>query len=210
MEKIDLYKEHKDEYVKPTQPMLVQTKPAKYLAAVGRGKPGSDEFKANIGALFGLAYTIKMTRKFSGGQDFKVCTLEGLYWADDPQRCIVEQGLENFNWKLMIRVPSNVRQNELTAAAKLAEKGKEGPFGNVVLETMKEGKCVQILHIGPYDAEAETVARMQAFCSENGLEFAGYHHEIYLSDPQRVAPEKLKTILRQPVTTAKKGKAAGA
>lgn len=204
MEKIDLYQEHKDEYVKPKQPTLVQTKPAKYLAAAGHGKPGSDAFKAAIGALFGLAYTIKMGRKFSGGQDFKVSALEGLYWD-------IERGVENFSWKLMIRVPSNVSQRELTAAiAKLEARGKEGPFGDVRLEVLKEGKCVQMLHVGPYDAEGQTIARMQAFCAEKGLQFAGYHHEIYLSDPQRVAPEKLKTILRQPVASATKGKAAGA
>jgi hypothetical protein len=204
MEKIDLFNEHKDEYVKPTKPTLVQIKSAKYLAATGRGKPGGDEFKARIGALYGLAYTIKMIRKFSGGQDFKVCPLEGLYWD-------VEQGLENFNWKLLIRVPSDVTAKELSAAvAKLEAKGKQGPFRDVALEVLKEGKCVQMLHIGPYDAEAGTIAQMQAFCDEKGLRFAGCHHEIYLSDPQRVAPEKLKTVLRQPVASAKAGKAAGA
>lgn len=211
MDKIDLYKEHKDEYVKPKEPALVQIKPAKYLTATGRGKPGDDLFQSQIGALFGLAYTIKMTAKFAGGQDFKVSGVEGLYWGDEPGGCIPAEGVENFNWKLMIRVPANTTENQLeAAAAKLKEKGKNGPFDDVSLETLKEGKCVQVLHTGPYDAEGRTIARMQAFCTEKGLQFAGKHHEIYLSDPRRVAPEKLKTILRQPVASTKKRKAAGA
>lgn len=210
MEKIDLYKEHKDEYVKPKQPAVIQVKAAKYLTAEGRGKPGSEPFQAQIGALYGVAFTIAMTRKPAGKQQFKVCGLEGLYWPDDPGRCIAEEGTGNFNWKLMIRVPPSVSEKELTeAVAKIQARGKEGPFGDVKLEVLKEGKCVQVLHTGPYEAVGETINRMYAFCGEKGLEAAGRHHEIYLNDPNRTAPERLKTLIRQPVAAARKQKAAG-
>jgi hypothetical protein len=117
--------------------------------------------------------------------------------------------MENFNWTLMIRMPMSVKERDLTAAAaKLKEKGRD--TGGARLQHLKEGKCVQMLHVGPYDKEAETISRMQAFCGEKGFVAAGHHHEIYVSDPSRVPPERLSTILRQPVVAAKKVKAAGA
>lgn len=209
-DKLDLMKLHKNEYAMPKEPVLVNVKPAKYLGVVGKGKPGSDLFQAQIGALYGLAYTIKMTRKSGGGEDFKVCTLEGLYWPADPSKCIMDE-TNTFNWKLMIRMPGSVTQKEFNAAlAAIKKKGKAGPFDDVRLETIKEGKCVQVLHVGPYDAERPTIARMQAFVESKGLKAQGLHHEIYMSDPRRIKPEKLKTILRQPVVAAATAKATGA
>lgn len=193
MEKIDFYKTHKSEYVQPKNPVLIKVSPARYLAIEGQGKPGGPQFQAQIGALYGAAYTIKMTKKFAGEGDFKVCALEGLYWDfDSPSR---------MRWKLLIRVPEFVQQRDLKAAlAKLKEKGKaDEETAKLRLETLREGKTVQALHVGPYNAEKETIERMQTFAAGQGLELHGHHHEIYISDPRRVPPERLKTILRQPV-----------
>jgi hypothetical protein len=201
--KVDLYKIHKPDYVTPKEPVLMKISPAKYLTIDGQGEPGGEEFQAKVGALYGAAYTIKMTKKFAG-QDYKVCGLEGLWWCKDPKNWM-SQPLSTWQWKLMIRVPEFIRAADLKqAAAKLAGKGKGELAREVRLETIKEGACIQILHVGPYANEVETVKRMDAFAAAKGLKPAGRHHEIYLSDPRRVAPEKLRTILRMPVTKPKK------
>ena len=192
-EKVDFYKTHKSEYVTPKQPVLVKIGPAKYLAIEGQGQPGSPLFQAQIGALMGAAWTIKMTRKFAGKGDFKVCALEGQFWN-------FGSGQPSMDWKLLIRVPAFVTATGLKAAvAALREKGKGAETGNLRLETIKEGQCIQVLHVGPYNRECETIARMEAFANEHGLAFRGLHHELYLSDPRRVPPERLRTILRHPV-----------
>jgi hypothetical protein len=198
--KIDFYKTHKHEYVTPKQPALVQIGPAKYLAIEGQGKPGGPQFQAQIGALYGAAYTIKMTRKFAGRGDFKVCALEGQFWG-------FAKGKRSMSWKLLIRVPGYITARDLKdAVAALVKKGKGAETDRLRLETLKEGKCVQVLHVGPYDQECETIAVMEAFAKENGLAFHGLHHELYLSDPRRVPPERLRTILRHPVTASPGGK----
>ncbi|MBL7153382.1 MAG: GyrI-like domain-containing protein [Phycisphaerae bacterium] len=199
-EKIDLYKQHKDQYKAAKKPVLLTAEEAMYLAIDGRGGPGGDEFTDKIGALYGMAYTIKMTRKFSGQQDYVVCKLEALWWLDDDKHDFESTPRDNWNWKLMIRTPGIVKQEELEKAASvLIEKGKSPAVREVRLEGISEGPCVQMLHVGPYDKEGETVEVMKGFAEEQGLEFHGRHHEIYLSDPRRVPPERLKTILRRPV-----------
>ena len=199
-EKIDLYKLHKDQYVAPKQPQLVEIEKAKYLAISGRGEPGGEEFVSKIGALYGMAYTIKMTRKFAGGQDYVVCKLQSQLWLDDDCQDFSTTPKEQWYWKLLIRTPDFVQSNELNKAVeKLLEKGKEPEVRQVKFESLTEGLCVQMLHVGPYDQEHETISKMAAFVEQQGLEFRGRHHEIYLSDPRRVPPERLKTILRHPV-----------
>ena len=199
-EKIDLYKQHKDQYKAPKKPVLLTAEEAMYLAIDGRGGPGGDEFTDKIGALYGAAYTIKMTRKFSGQQDYVVCKLEALWWLDDDKHDFESTARDNWNWKLMIRTPGIVKQAELEKAVSvLIEKGKSPSVREVRLEDISEGPCVQMLHVGPYDKEGETLDIMKAFAEGQGLEFHGRHHEIYLSDPRRVRPERLKTILRHPV-----------
>jgi len=199
-EKIDLYKQHKDQYKAPKKPVLLTAHEAMYLAIDGRGEPGGDEFTDRIGALYGAAYTIKMTRKFAGWQDYVVCKLEALWWLDDNKQDFETAPPDLWNWKLMIRTPRIVKQQELDKAVSvLIEKGKSPRVREVGLETISEGSCVQMLHVGPYNKERETLAVMKEFTEEQGLQFHGWHHEIYLSDPRRVAPERLKTILRHPV-----------
>jgi hypothetical protein len=200
--KLDLLKVHKDEYVAPKKPQLVKTRPAKYLAIAGRGKPGDELFQAQVGSLYGVAYTLKMSKK-AAGQDYKVATLEGLYWGDDPKGCLFDQPLQAMNWKLLIRTPDFITQKDLKQTiAALAEKGKAPHAADVKLEKLSEGLCVQMLHVGPYAAETRTIDAMTAVAQESGLASAGPHHEIYLSDPRRVPAERLKTILRLPVRKA--------
>jgi hypothetical protein len=196
--KLDLYKLHKAEYVTPKKPALVRTKPAQYLAIGGDGAPGGTRFSACIGALYGAAFTIKMTRKFAGKQDYTVCKLEGQwFFGGDPAAVPKDQ----WKWKLLIRTPEFIARKDLAAAVEtLLKRGKSPEMEEVALETIDEGVCIQMLHVGPYEREHETVALMRSFAEANGLQFSGPHHEIYLSDPRRVPPERLKTIIRLPAT----------
>ncbi len=197
--KIDLFKTHQREYAMPKKPVLVEIAPANYLTISGAGKPGGPEFEACIGALYGTAFTIKMTRKFGGQQDYAVCKLEGQWWTDSGND-FSKVPPEKWRWKLMIRTPHFVQQEELDkAAAVLLKRGKGEEVRRVRLERLEEGSCVQMLHVGPYEKECETIAVMKAFAEKEHYGFHGRHHEIYLSDPRRVPPERLKTILREPV-----------
>ena len=199
-EKIDLYKQHKDQYVTPKKPVLVTMDEATYLTISGRGAPGGPEFTERIGALYGAAFTMKMTRKFAAQQDYAVCKLEAQWWLDGESCDFANGPKEKWNWRLMIRTPPFVAQKELAEAArKLIEKGKAPCADQVKLESITEGLCVQMLHVGPYEEEARSFGVMGSFAEAQGLVFHGRHHEIYLSDPRRVPPEKLKTILRMPV-----------
>jgi hypothetical protein len=131
-----------------------------------------------------------MTRKSAGRGDFKVCALEGLYWD-------IDNADETMNWKLLIRVPEFITERDLAdAVAALKKKGKGTEVDHLQIETLDERRCVQMLHVGPYTEEPATVARMEAFAKENSCALGGRHHEIYLSDPRRVPPERLRTILR--------------
>jgi hypothetical protein len=196
-DKIDLYKLHKEEYVAMRKPVLVKTKPTQYLAISGEGAPGGERFSACIGALYAMAFTIKMKRKFAGKQDYAVCKLEGLWFLD---RDAVRKPKNQWRWKLLIRTPDFVSEKDReNAVGTLLKRGKSSEVREVTLETLEERQCVQMLHIGPYEREQETISLMRTFAQSKGLEFKGAHHEIYLSDPRRVPPERLKTILRQPV-----------
>ena len=199
-EKIDLFKLHKDQYIAPKQPKLVEIHKAKYLVISGRGEPAGEEFAAKIGALYGVAYTTKMTRKFAGKQDYTICKLECQWWLDGERQDFSTTDPKQWNWKFLIRTPDFVRDNELdTAVETLLKKGKELEVRHVKFESFEEGLCVQMLHIGPYEKENETVVQMEAFAGQQDMEFHGRRHDIYLSDPRRVPPERLKTILRHPV-----------
>jgi hypothetical protein len=199
-EKIDLYKVHKSDYVTPKKPVLIEVKKATYLAISGQGEPGGKNFEARIGALYGMAFTIKMTRKFAGEQDYAVCKLEA-QWGENGGENDFSKPKSEWHWKLMIRTPDFVKDADLKqAVAALLKRGKGVEVQEVKLDSIAEGPCVQMLHVGPYDREMETVELMKAHAEKNGWKFRGPHHEIYLSDPRRVPPEKLKTILRMPVT----------
>jgi hypothetical protein len=196
--KLDLYKQYKSEYVTPKEPVFVVVGPAKYLTITGHGGPGGEQFKSHISALYSVAFTIKMAEKFAG-HDYKVCHLEGQWWADDQCDFRTHEA-KDWLWRLLIRVPEFITQKELDNAIKtVLAKGKATSANQVKLEEVAEGRCVQMLHIGPYGKEKTTVDKMQTMAEGKGLHFRGPHHEIYLSDPNRVPPERLRTILRYPI-----------
>ncbi len=200
-EKIDLYKENKAEYGAGKTPRLIEVGRVQYLAFSGQGAPGSEAFQDAMAALYGMAFTIKMTRKFAGKGDYVVCKLEGIYFPDGDAD-FADTPPDQWRWKMMIRTPDFVGQDDMDdAVGKLLDKGKTPAVKDVALETLAEGRCVQMLHVGPYEKEGETIAVMEQFVAEQGLRVSGPHHEIYLSDPRRVAPERLKTILRLPVSS---------
>jgi len=174
--------------------------PARYLAIAGRGAPGSAAFAQALSALYAVAFTIKMAKKFAG-QDYLVMKLEGLWWGQRRGRWLIDEPQHLWRWQLMIRVPSFVTPRDRRAALRrLAERGKDPSARRVKLETLREGRCVQMLHVGPYDQEHGSLELMQDLAGAAQVRFRGRHHEIYLSDPRRVPPPRLKTILRQPVT----------
>ena len=204
--KLDLMKTHKDEYAAPKTPALVTVRKGKYLAIDGRGAPGGEAFQARIGALYAAAFTIKMASKMAG-RDYKVSTLEGIYWAADGRADFYRAPKEAWRWTLLIRVPDFIGKRERNRAVEqLLAKGKGSEVQEVELRTLAEGRCVQLLHVGPYEKEDESLAQMARFAEAQRLVLAGPHHEIYLSDPRRVPPERLRTILRMPVRRGSAGR----
>lgn len=203
----DYKKEYKEFYLPPTMPTLVEVPPMNYLAVRGTGDPNdvSGEYMASIGLLYGIAFTLKMCPKaghnIEGYFDYVVPPLEGLWDSADGSPGVDYARKDNFRWTAMIRQPDFVTADTLAwASAEAARKGKP-PFPDVRLFLCEEGLCAQCMHIGAFDDEPATVARLHAFLAENGLrpEYAERrHHEIYLTDPRRTAPEKRRTVLRLP------------
>lgn len=199
-EKIDLFKQFKAEYKAASKPAIIETSPAQYLTIEGMGSPGGKAFEDAVGALYSMAFTIKMTRKTDGLGDYVVCKLEAIWWSD-KEECFSQLPQEQWQWKMMIRTPDCVSKSDLEkACTAVISKGKSQTVKNVKLEKLHEGTCVQALHVGPYDQVGDTIKVMDEFIDNEGFSVSGKYHEIYLSDPRRVAPEKLKTIVRLPVT----------
>lgn len=187
-----------------TEPSLVEVPPITFLMIDGRGDPNRvPEYPLALEALYALAYGIKFARKRrDAALDFKVPALEGLWWADDMAAFSLHDR-EPWRWTMLIAVPETVAPADLaTAADEALRKGKTAAVQQVRLERYHEGLCAQVLHLGPYSAEAPTIERLHAFIAARGHAPGGKHHEIYLGDPRRTAPEKLKTIIRQPVADA--------
>jgi hypothetical protein len=191
--KLDLKKDHKALFTASARVVaLVDVPRLSYLMVDGEGDPsGNASFAEAIELLYSTSYTLKFAaKKADTGRDWAVMPLEGLWVVQKPR----------WWWTLMIAQPDFVTAAEVRkAAGELARKHDRRSYARLRLQKFAEGRSVQTLHVGPYDAETPTIERMRQFAREQGLEFAGKHHEIYLSDPRRVAPEKLKTILRQPV-----------
>lgn len=180
----------------------MEVPPFKYLMIDGRGDPNrSPEFQEKIQVLYGLAFTMKFMLKLDPGSpfDFAVPPFSALWHADDPSSFQAGRK-EEWRWTLMILQPDPITPELLAKAkVKLAAK-KPSPFiEQANLKLLQEGTALQILHQGPYSAEEATIARLHDFLKETGYTFNGRHHEIYLNDPRRTRPEKLKTIIRQPV-----------
>lgn len=204
----DFKKAYKEFYLPKNKPQIVRLPPANYLAVRGTGDPNEEggAYKAAIGVLYAVAYTIKMSKmgdhRMEGYYDFVVPPLEGFWWQPGVQG--VDYGNKaSFCWISVIRLPDFVTEAEFQWAVAEASRKKKLDCSSAEFLTIDEGECVQIMHLGPYDDEPATMAVMDTWLAENDYEndFSDtrMHHEIYLSDPRKTAPEKLKTVLRHPV-----------
>ncbi|MFZ2448860.1 MAG: GyrI-like domain-containing protein [Syntrophobacteraceae bacterium] len=203
MSKFDFKKDFKALYKAPEKGFVfVEVPPMLYLMADGVGDPNiAPEFPAAVEALYGTAYTIKFSLKKAGvGPEYTVAPLSGLWWCAGIEGFDVENR-DIWRWTMMIAQPPHVERAMVDeAVAALTAKGKKGPLDRIRFETFDEGLCVQTLHVGPYCEEGPKIEAMHRFVHEEGYSLRGRHHEVYLSDPRRTAPEKLKTILRHPVS----------
>lgn len=207
----DFKKEYKEFYLPKTKPTLVTVPPMNYLAVRGKGDPNEENgaYQQAIGLLYGVAYTIKMSKKgdhrIEGYFDYVVPPLEGFWQQEgaDAADAIDYAHKERFVWVSVIRLPDFVTKADFAWAVQEAAAKKKQDFSAVEFLTVEEGLCVQCMHIGPYDKEPETVATMDAFLAANGytndLTQTRRHHEIYLSDVRKTAPDKLKTVIRHPI-----------
>jgi len=193
--KIDFAKIHKDLYTATGKIKEVSTDAATFLSVSGQGEPGGPVFQAAIQHLFSLAYTTKFMLKKAGKLDFAVGRLECLWHGQDLERTPKCEWL----WQLLIRIPDAVRATDLKEARKEILQKRQMDTADVKRWAWKEGRCVQMMHVGPYDKVGETYKQLDEFARTQGLATACPGHEIYISDPRRVPPEKLKTIVRLPV-----------
>lgn len=200
--KIDLAKEDKIYYTAKTKPQIVEFPQILYLAIEGKGEPAGKTFTEAVQSLYPFAYGIKSICK-KDGKDFAVAKLEGLWWVKSSKP-VLEVPRQEWCWKLLIRLPDFVT-SEITEKARLEvmKKKKVDLLKDIKFEKMAEGKCIQILHVGLYTTEPETIAEMRKMMEENNFVENGLHHEIYLSDPRKTPPQNMKTILRQPVKSKK-------
>lgn len=222
----DYKKEYKEFYLPKNKPELIDVPEMNFIAVRGKGDPNEEEgeYKAAMGLLYGIAFTIKMSyrgsHKIEGYFDYVVPPLEGFWWqgGQHPVDAKVRTGQtgrregvcgidythkEDFQWISLIRLPDFVTREDFAWAVSEAMQKKEMDFSKVEYFTYNERMCVQCMHIGPYDEEPETIRRMEEYAREQGYEIditdTRYHHEIYLSDARRCKPERLKTVIRHPV-----------
>jgi hypothetical protein len=196
---LDAYRAEQGEF------RIVEVPDLQYLMIDGRGDPNtSPAFAEAVASLYPVAYKLKFASKRDLGRDYVVMPLEGLWWAEDMSAFTTSRDKSRWDWTLMIMVPDWIDQRLFGAAIEQAGARKRpGRLGDVRLESLSEGPCVQTLHVGSFDDEADALARMhQEFIPDNGLRMVGKHHEIYLSDFRKVAPESRRTVLRQPVSIA--------
>lgn len=210
MTKLDYKKKYKDLYQPSAKPSIIEVPQMLFIAVDGEGNPNTcSEYKEAIEILYGLSFTIKMS-KMSGSQpegyfEYVVPPLEGLWYADGMDfNGINVTDKDKFKWISMIRQPEFVTESVFeNARALLSKKKPHLDLSKARLMKMTEGSCVQIMHIGSYDNEPESIEKMIKFADENGYseDFSNnrFHHEIYLSDPRRCAPEHLKTVIRHPI-----------
>jgi hypothetical protein len=201
-EKLDFVKQRKDLYQPKETPALVTVPAFEFLAVDGEGDPNTSEEYANaVGALYTMAYTLKFAVKKESGTDYGVLPLEGLWWADDWLD-FTQANKANWKWTMMIRQPVAVTPEQF-AGAQAKAKTKVGPVADHVrLVMVDEGESAQMLHRGPYADEAPNIARLHEFIEAAGRRPRDKHHEIYLTDPSRTKPDRMRTVLRQPVEPA--------
>jgi hypothetical protein len=202
MEKLDHKKVLKSLYYPSEKEIATVDVPAMNFVMIdGFGDPNtSQEFQDAVEALYGVSYALKfMLKKREGVPDYAVMPLEGLWRADDMRR-FTPEAKELWKWTLMIMQPDFITEDDFRIARENLGR-KKNPVGlpKVRFERFHDGLCAQILHVGPFSEEGSTVARLHAFIEETGRKLAGDHHEIYMSDFRKTAPEKLKTVIRQPM-----------
>jgi hypothetical protein len=203
MDKLDFKKLMKPYWQPPVGRFVVVEVPElRFLMVDGRGDPNvAEEYAAAVQWLFTLSYGLKFQSK-AAGRDYGVAPLEGLWWAEDESR-FTELDKSSWLWTAILMQPEWIDEAALGAAMPKAVAKLGSPPASLRLAVLAEGLSVQTMHLGPYSAEAETIARLHhEFLPANGLVENGHHHEIYLSDPARTAPDKLKTVIRQPVRRA--------
>lgn len=204
----DYKKEYKEFYLPPKKPQIITIPSMNFISVKGKGDPNEENgtYKESIGLLYGIAYTIKMSKmgrhKIEGYFDYVVPPLEGFWWQDGIYGVDYAKK-EAFQWISLIRLPEFVTKETFQWAVGEATEKKQTDFSKVEFLTYEEGLCVQCMHIGSYDDEPQTVQMMDQFTREQGykpdFESGRYHHEIYLSDVRRCKPENLKTVIRHPI-----------
>lgn len=207
----DFKREYKELYMPVTKPTIVTVPVANYIAIRGKGNPNIEdgEYKQAIKKLYGIAYAIKMSykgdQKIKGFYEFVVPPLEGFWWQDNVEG-VDYSNKDSFNWISVIRLPEFVTENVFEWAKKEAARKKNIDCSKAQYLTVDEGLCVQIMHIGSFDREPESIALLDQYVEENGyindVNSTRMHHEIYLSDTNKVPVEKWKTVLRHPIKRA--------
>lgn len=200
MEKVEWKKTYKDLFFPPGDPVLIDVPTMNYLMIDGHGDPNTVKaYKDAVEALFSLSYAIKFSIKKEMAIDYSVFPSEGLWWVEDMEQFTTDDK-SSWDWTMIIAQPDLVDKERIERVRLEVMKKKKDldALGQVRFELFHEGLSVQLMHVGPYSAEGPNIACMHAFIQENGYVANGKHHEIYLSDVRRTAPEKLKTVLRQP------------
>ncbi len=206
MKKLDLTKEYKKYYTASVKPEFAEFGTLNYISISGNGDPSDELFSKNIEALYSVAYTIKFAFK-AMDKDFVASKLEGLWWFDEDRYkhipmmdAPIKIPRSEWEYRLLIRMPDFVNQSSVAKAkAAVVEKKAIQKANEIIYFEMNEGKVIQVLHIGPFDKEPESLQKLFDFSAKNNLKQNGLHHEIYLSDFRKTEPAKLKTILREPV-----------
>lgn len=204
----DFKKEYKEFYMPKKRPEIIDVPPMNYIAVRGKGDPNEENgaYKQAIGVLYAVAYTLKMSyktdRRIEGFFDYVVPPLEGFWWQDGVKGIDYDKK-DRFNWISVIRLPDFIKKDDFEWAVKTAAEKKKIDCSSAEFITVNEGLCAQIMHIGAFDSESESVELMDKYLEENGYENDIFdkrlHHEIYLSDARKVAPEKWKTVIRHPI-----------
>ncbi len=201
MKRIDFKKELKHLYHPPSKEIgMVEVPQMKFLMVDGQGDPNAvQQYQDSIEALFAVSYALKFMIKKKNAIDYGVMPLEGLWWTDDMAKFSMGNK-DIWKWTSMIMQPEFISEDLCREAREQVRKKKElSALPKVKFENLTEGLSVQIMHIGPYSAEKPTVDKLHFFIKENGYTFNGKHHEIYLGDPRKSSPEKMKTVIRQPI-----------
>jgi hypothetical protein len=198
--KIDPKRELKQLYSARQTPELVDVPALGFLMIDGHGDPNrSPRYQAAVEALYAVSYALKFAIKRAGGPDYSVAPLEGLWWTEDMASFSVEDK-SDWDWTMMIMQPAEATPELVEQTVREVAQKKQPTAAELRLQRYAEGASAQVLHLGPYAEEGPTIARLHAFIQERGYEKRGKHHEIYLGDPRRTAPERRKTIIRQPVS----------